>query len=301
VRPGSTAAEIGEDLQRAGLIRNATTFRVLANVNKVGNQLQVGDYELRRNMNVSEVLDVLASGQTVRSALVTVPEGWRAEEIAQYLETKGVSSSSGFMEAIRNQALVSELTPAGNLTALEGYLFPDSYDFGRNPTAESVVRTMVGQFEQRVSPTIRAQARAHGLSLAQLVVLASIIEREAVAPEDRAQISAVFHNRLDQGMPLQADPTTQYALIPFGTLTPGLTYWKRDLTQADLRNDSPFNTYRTGGLPPAPICNPGLPSLEAAANPVDRPWLYFVARGDGTHLFARTLEEHNRNVAQVNR
>jgi len=301
VRPGATAAEVGEDLQRAGLIRSATTFRVLAGVNNAGTHLQVGEYELRRDMSVSDVLQVLASGRTVRNGLVTVPEGWRAEEIAQHLEAQGVTTASAFVEAVRSPSLVAELAPGGNPNALEGYLFPDSYDFGRDPTPQKVVRTMVGQFERRVSPGILAQAKENGLSYQGLITLASIIEREAVAPEDRAKIATVFHNRLDRGMPLQADPTTQYALVPFGTLTPGLSYWKRELTQVDLRAESPYNTYRSSGLPPGPICNPGLASIEAAANPVPGPWLYFVARGDGTHLFAQTLDEHNRNVAQVNR
>jgi UPF0755 protein len=133
------------------------------------------------------------------------------------------------------------------------------------------------------------------------MTLASIVEREAQQPEERALIAAVFHNRLRRGMPLQADPTTQYALIPFGRLVTNRTYWKTSLTQADLDTESPYNTYKVSGLPPAPIANPGLASIRAAAIPADVPWLYFVARGDGSHLFADTLDGHLRNLAEARR
>jgi UPF0755 protein len=132
------------------------------------------------------------------------------------------------------------------------------------------------------------------------VTLASIVEREAQRPEERAQIAAVFHNRMRRGMPLQADPTTQYSLIPFGRLV-DRPYWKGALTQADLDTESPYNTYKVNGLPPGPIANPGLASIRAAAIPADGPWLYFVARGDGSHLFSDTLDGHLANLAEARR
>jgi UPF0755 protein len=276
-------------------------FRVSAEVRKLSAQLQVGEYELRRNMTLTEVLDTIASGETVRSPLITIPEGWRAEEIAQYLESRGVLDAETFIRIASDPALIGQYPALRNAQSLEGYLFPDSYDFARDLTSEQLVRTLVSQFERRVGESVRAKGAEQGLSVHGLVTLASIIEREAVDADERPLISAVFHNRLERGMPLQADPTTQYALVPFGILTPGRSYWKRDLTQADLRSESPYNTYRVGGLPPGPICNPGLASIEAAAGPANRPYLYFVAKGDGTHLFAETLEEHNRNVARAGR
>jgi UPF0755 protein len=301
VRPGATAASIGDDLQRAGLIRSALAFRITAESRRISAQLQTGEFELRRNMTLTQIQDAIASGRTARSPLVTIPEGWRAEEIAQYLETRSLLDAEAFMRVASDPAPVLELSSLRNARSLEGYLFPDSYDFSRDPSPEGVVRTLVAQFEQKVDDSIRVKAAGQGLSVHGLVTLASIIEREAVDPDERPLVSAVFHNRLERGMPLQADPTTQYALVPFGTLTPGLAYWKRELTQADLRTDSAYNTYRSNGLPPGPICNPGLASIEAAANPAARPFLYFVAKGDGTHLFAETLDEHNRNVSRVGR
>lgn len=297
VRPDASAAAIGEDLERRRIIRSATAFRVHAELRGVGGRLGVGEYELRRNMGVGEILDALAAGR-VRRGLVTIPEGWRAEEIAQHLEASGVADASAFMRvvsAVEPGALVP--LPPGALS-FEGYLFPESYDFGQRPAPEAVLRTLIGEFERRVDGGLRARAEERGLSVHQLVTLASIVEREGGRPEERARISAVFHNRLVRRMPLQADPTAQYALVPFGTLL-DRPYWKRELSSADLAVDSPYNTYRAAGLPPGPISNPGLDSIRAAAEPADGPWLYFVARGDGSHLFAETLSEHLQNVARA--
>lgn len=300
VRPGARASEIGEELERAGLIRSSTAFRVHVELQGVGRRLSVGEYELRRNMSVPEIVDTLGAGRTRVTGLVTIPEGWRAEEIAQYLELRGVVSAAAFLEAVAGRGGGAGVPPLPEGTStFEGYLFPESYDFGRNATPEEILRRMVAEFQRRGHTPLRGRASATGFSVHQLVTLASIIEREAVHPEDRPRIAAVYHNRLALGMALQADPTVQYALVPFGTLSLDATYWKRDLTAADLAIASPYNTYRTPGLPPAPIANPGAASLEAAASPAEGGWLYFVATRDGSHLFADTIEQHNANVARA--
>ncbi len=301
VRPGSSASEIADDLGKAGLIRSPVAFRVQAEMRGVGSRLGTGEYELRRNMSVGEILDVLIAGNRRHGRLVTIPEGWRSEEIAQYLEAVGVARATEFMDIVAGRTLPDGLALPEGAPSFEGYLFPDSYDFGDAPTAESAVRVLFEQFERRVDDTLIAEARARGLGVHQLMTLASIVEREAQRPEERAQIAAVFHNRMRRGMPLQADPTTQYALIPFGQLVTDRTYWKTSLTQADLEVQSPYNTYKVTGLPPAPIANPGLASIRAAAMPADGSWLYFVARGDGSHLFADTLDGHLRNLAEAHR
>jgi UPF0755 protein len=301
VRPGSSAADIAEDLRRSGLIRSTVAFRLQSEVRGVGAKLGVGEYELRRNMRVSEIVDALAAGARRNSRIVTIPEGWRSEEIAQYLELTGVVKAADFMDVVagRSTAGVPPL-PEGALS-YEGYLFPDSYDFGESPTPQQIVRTFVEQFDLRVGDSIRSEARTRGLTSHQLVTLASIVEREAARAEERPQIAAVFHNRIKRGMPLQADPTTQYALIPFGTLISDRGYWKSALTVTDLDTESVYNTYKVNGLPPGPIANPGLASIRAAAMPDEGTWLYFVARGDGAHLFADTLDGHLRNLAETRR
>jgi UPF0755 protein len=162
---------------------------------------------------------------------------------------------------------------------------------------EEVVRRLVGQFERQVGEEIRSKAQQRGLSVHQLVTLASIIEREALRADERPWISAVYHNRLQRGVPLEADPTVQYALVAPGTRSVPSGFWKANLAPDDLRVGSLYNTYQAVGLPPGPICSPGVASIEAAASPFDGPWMYFVARGDGSHAFAATLEEHLRNVA----
>ncbi|HEX5418135.1 MAG TPA: endolytic transglycosylase MltG, partial [Chloroflexota bacterium] len=192
-------------------------------------------------------------------------------------------------------AFLDQLPPSGSL---EGYLFPDSYQFEPNTPADQVVQRMLDDFQRHLTPAMLSAYKAQGLSEDQAVIIASIVEREAETPSERPIIASVYLNRVHRGMKLQADPTVQYSLIPaLGTPVAG-TYWKGGLTLADLKNPSPYNTYVVGGLPPGPICNPGLASLEAVAKPATTDYLYFVARPDGTHAFAKTLEEQEQNVAK---
>jgi UPF0755 protein len=298
VRPGATASSIGQDLMRAGLIRSATAFRLQVELRDAGRHLAVGEYELRRNMTIEEVLDILTAGPTGKGNLVTIPEGWRAEEVAKYLEARGIVEGSAFLDAVAGRDPSIDLPLPEGASTFEGYLFPDTYDFGRQPTPRSVLTTFLQDFNRRVTDSLVAKAEARGMTAHELITLASIVEREATEPDERAEIAAVFRNRMAQGMPLQADPTVQYARIPFGTLSADV-FWATVLTRDDLQIQSRYNTYQVRGLPPAPICNPGLAAIQAAAEPADRPWLYFVAKGDGSHLFARTLDEHNQNVARV--
>lgn len=299
VRPGATAQQVADDLRRAGLIASTVRFRALAEVTGLDRKLQAGNFELRRNMTAREVLDGLTSGTARRPKLVTIAEGWRAEEVALALEAHSVVPAAGFMAVVAGRQDGVSL-PSG-ATSFEGYLFPDSYEFPLDARPEDVVRQLVNRFEARVDGRVREQAAARGLSIHELVTVASIIEREAVEPRERPRIAAVFHNRLAQGMNLEADPTVQYALTRFGLLSPPGGYWTAELATSDLRLASPYNTYLNSGLPPGPICSPGLAALEAAANPEPGPWLYFVAKGDGTHLFATNLSDHRANVARVGR
>lgn len=300
VHPGESAAEVGTRLAGQGLIRSSTAFRLTARFGHVEARLEAGDYELRRNMSLADVLSSLAQGRMV-GGFFTVPEGWRALEIADALERSQVTSRARFLDLVEHPTgntpdLLGTL-PKGQ--TLEGYLYPDSYRFESNTPADAVLRQMLDTFVANLTPDLLNGFQANGLSLQQAVTLASIVEREAVAADERPIIASVFLNRLRRGMRLQADPTVQYALVEAGsTTTASDSYWKRTLTFADLAVTSPYNTYQLVGLPPGPICSPGLASLRAVAHPATTDYLYFVARPDGTHAFARTLAEHQQNVAK---
>lgn len=297
VRPGASTREVADDLRKAGLILSTAYFRSLAEASGLDKQVQSGNYDLRQTMSAREILDALAYGTTRKPDLVTIAEGWRAEEVALVLESRGVVSSAAFMRAVAGEGTGLQL-PA-RASSFEGYLFPDSYEFAPGSTAEQVLERMTRHFSEKVGPALLDEVAAHSMRLDQIVTIASIIEREAVVPSDRFLISEVLYNRLSNGMTLDIDATVQYALVPFGAPSPPGGFWKTQLTAAELDIRSPYNTYSNHGLPPGPICSPGLASIEAAANPAVGPLLYFVARDNGSHLFATNLEDHVRNVAFV--
>jgi len=303
IQPGETAAQIAQRLEEEGLIRDADVFRALLRLRGLDTRLEAGSYELRRTMSMNEVMAALQHGRPPTVQL-TVPEGWRAEEIADLLRVVGLADPDEFLQLVRSGGDFDydflRDRPAG-VTSLEGFLFPETYEFPTDATARDVVQRMLETFGQRFTPELREQAQKHGLGVYQAVTLASIVEREAVIPEERPIIASVFLNRLQAGMYLNADPTVQYAL---GFQEKSGTWWKRPLLLEDLDVDSPYNTYRHLGLPPGPICNPGLASLQAVANPADTEYYYFVANdvaGDGSHVFAKTLEEHQANIEKYRR
>lgn len=300
VRQGESAAQIAERLQAEGLISDAFLFRVRAELERAASDLSAGEYELSPSMRPSEILAILVQGKTKTAPLVMIPEGWRAEEVAERLAARGVGTAEEFMRVVKQGRSESSLLasrPAG--ASLEGYLFPESYAVDSKSTPESMARRMVEQFERQFTPEMQEKANRLGMSVHEVVTLASVIEREAVVPSERPLMAGVFYNRLRLGMRIQSDPTVQYALA---TTQPDAQrkygWWKKGLTVEDLATDSPYNTYRYPGLPPGPICNPGLASLRAAVEPATTDYVYFVAKADGSHAFARTLEEHNANVAR---
>jgi UPF0755 protein len=301
VEPGDTAATVADRLEAAGLIRSGLAFRLVVRSEGLGARLFAGDYELRPNMTLDEVIAILTRGQ-MSGGFLTVPEGWRALQVGDALQRARVTSRDAFVRVVDHRdladpTLLQQLPPGGTL---EGFLFPDSYRFEPNTPARDVARTMVDNFFRHLSPDLRAGFQAEGLSLGQAVTLASIVEREAVVPGERPIIASVYLNRLQRGMRLDADPTVQYALVPdavVASATPTV-YWILGLTSADLSIESPYNTYQVTGLPPGPICSPGLASLEAVAHPASTDYLYFVARPDHSHAFARTLQEQQQNVAK---
>ena len=237
-------------------------------------------------MTVKEVVAKIARGD-VYLVPITFREGLTIQEMAGLFEARGLGPASDFSTAASDEQLLGDIDPAAR--DLEGYLFPDTYATMRHTTAAELVSRMVAGFEKALTPDIRAAANTRGLSVRALVTLASIVEKETGKPEERPLVAAVYSNRLRIGMALQCDPTVIYALQLANR-------YHGNLTHENMQIDSPYNTYRYPGLPPGPIANPGRASLEAAAHPADVPYLYFVARGDGSHVFAASLEEHNRNV-----
>ena len=283
---GAGSRTIGDRLVEAGIVRDATSFRVGLYISGKGRHLQAGDYRFDRAMTPLEVIDKLARGD-VYVINITFPEGLTMAEMGKIFETHGLGPASAFVMAARDPAAIKALDPAAR--DLEGYLFPETYLLSRRSDALRLVRLMTERFEHVFTPDLRQAAAARGLTVRQAVTLASIVEKEASRPEERPIVAAVYENRLRIGMALQCDPTVIYALDRAGKYTGNL---RRD----DLAFDSPYNTYRYPGLPPGPIASPGRASLEAALHPAQVDFLYFVSRNDGSHEFARTLEEHNQNV-----
>lgn len=283
---GAGPASIGRRLVEAGVIRDTLGFRFELTRSGAGRRLQAGEYRFDQPMTVKEVVAKIARGD-VYLLQITFREGLTILEMAQVFESRGFGPAAEFVAA------ASDPTPIRGLdqTArdLEGYLFPDTYTMARQATAAQLVARMVTGFEQALTPKLRSDAAARGLSVRELVTLASVIEKETGKAEERPLVAAVYANRLRIGMALQCDPTVIYALQRAGR-------YNGNLTRADLQSDSPYNTYRYPGLPPGPIAAPGQASLEAAVHPADAPYIYFVARGDGSHAFATTLPEHNQNV-----
>jgi len=286
IPPGSGPGAIGRRLSDAGVIRDRLTFRIELLRSGSGRRLQAGEYRFDTPMTVKEVIAKIARGD-VYLLPITFREGLTIREMAALYESKGFGAAAEFLAAASDARPVHQLDPSAR--DLEGYLFPDTYNMPRQSTAAQLVARMVAAFEMVLTPELRAAAQARGLSVRELVTLASIVERETGKPEERPLVAGVYANRLKIGMGLQCDPTVIYALQR-------VDRYNGDLTRDDLQFDSAYNTYRYRGLPPGPIAAPGRASLEAAANPADVPYLYFVSRGDGSHVFATTLEEHNHNV-----
>lgn len=285
---GAGPATIGDRLVAAGIVRDAWTFRAALAWSGRARQLRAGEYRFDAPMDALAVIDKIARGDVYRR-LLTFREGLTIEEMAQVFEARGFGTAAAFREAARNASLVADLDPEA--TDLEGYLFPETYSLSRGITAPALVQQMVDGFKAALTSDIRAAASAAGLSIRELVTLASLVEKETAVAAERPVVAAVYANRLRIGMGMQADPTVIYALQKAGL-------YDGNLTRANMQIDSPYNTYRYRGLPPGPIAAPGKASLEAAAKPADVEYLYFVSRNDGSHVFATTLAEHNRNVRE---
>lgn len=283
---GAGTAEIGRRLVDAGVVGDRLTFRFAVFWSARGRSLKAGEYRFDKPLSAMAVVDKLARGD-VYVRRITFPEGLTLQEMARVYETRGFGRASDFVEAARRPELVRDLDPkAGDL---EGYLYPETYALPRGTPAATLVGMMVDRFKASYDGTLRARAEAQGLSTREVVTLASLVEKETAKGDERPLVAAVYRNRLRIGMGMQADPTVVYALQKAGR-------YDGNIRKDDLAFDSPYNTYRYAGLPPGPIAAPSRASLAAVLAPADAPYLYFVSRNDGSHAFAATLPEHNRNV-----
>jgi len=284
VREGDSMSAIAARLRRAGVVRSALVFRLWARVRGLDRGLQPGQYRFAGTLRLTDVIEALAAGGERRE--VTIPEGLTAREVAHLLDQRGYGSAESFLCLAEDpEFLLAAGVPGAQL---EGYLFPDTYRFSETVSAGEILGAMVRRFHERFGAAHHRRAAARGMSVNEIVTLASIIEKETAVTAERPLVAAVFHNRLRLGMPLQSDPTVIYATADF----------TGDLTRADLVRPSPYNTYVTIGLPPGPIANPGQAAIEAALAPADGPYLYFVSKNDGSHVFSVTLAEHSRAVAR---
>jgi UPF0755 protein len=283
--PGSGIRKLAGELKEGGIIRSSWHFMLVTRLRGKSHRLKAGDYRFNNAMTPETILRKLVAGDVDFRKFV-LPEGYSIHQAAELLEQKGYFKSAVFLDKCRDSALLSRLGLSE--TSVEGYLYPATYNLSRSGNEEQLIGQMVAQFEKRYADVAQTVGSAAGLSRHQAVTLASLIEKEAVSSEEKPMISSVFHNRLRIGMPLQSDPTAVYGVRAFAG----------KVTKADIERHSPYNTYLIKGLPPGPIGNPGLEALKAALNPPATPYLYFVARQDGTHQFSRTLEEHNRAVSK---
>ncbi len=290
IKKGSSLKKVSMMLEQEGIIRDANFFMRMATLLGKKKEIKAGEYEFHTRMHPWGVLDILAKGQ-VKHRLVTIAEGLTVFQIAQLLDDLKILEKEAFLEKASSPAFIIFLGLPYSATSkldpsVEGYLFPDTYHLMREMNPEEIIQIMVQQFNKVFNKELVQRASQFGMSQREVVILASIIEKETSLPEEKPLISAVFHNRLKKKIPLQSDPTVIY----------GIKNFNGNLTKADLQRPTPYNTYLLNGLPPTPICNPGRDSLLAALYPSPVSYLYFVSRNDGSHYFSSTIEEHNRAV-----
>lgn len=286
VEKGQSAKEIAQNLKKKGIIRKTWATLLGYRIFFSSRSLKAGEYSIQLPLSPKDVLNILTEGKVILHT-VTVPEGLIIEETAELMESQGFAKKEDFIKTSADTSLISSWDKEAS--TLEGYLFPETYSFSKDTTAGEIVATMVSQFIQVFTDEWRKRTDEMGMSIRDIVILASLVEKETSLPEEKKLVSAVFHNRLKIGMKLDCDPTIIYVLKREGT-------FKDRLRTKDLRLDSQYNTYLYSGLPPGPIANPGRDSLEAALFPAYEKYLYFVSKNDGSHHFSHTFSEHQKAV-----
>jgi peptidoglycan lytic transglycosylase G len=282
VEEGATLNRVATDLKNAHIIRSSTLFRLAGQLKGYDHHIKTGEYRLNGAMPPLKILETLKAGRIITHP-ITIPEGFNLDQIADLLDQKGLSDKISFIQQAKNRSLIMQLDLSGE--TLEGYLYPDTYRFRRHEAPDKIIDMMVKRFRNIVSP-LEEQINDSGMTLGQIITLASIVEKETGSPEERPMIARVFLNRLHKKMRLESDPTVIY----------GIDNFNGNLTKKDLKTKTPYNTYVIKGLPPGPIANPGLASIKAVLNPAEGNYYYFVSKNNGTHYFSKTLKEHNRAV-----
>ena len=277
IKKGSSAGQVAYLLKQNGIIINAFWFKALVKITNTGKKIMPGDYEFKKHTSAEEILWVLINTVHSDDVKIVIPEGWRMEQIAERLHKRGIIEDKGeFINIVRREKL-------------EGYLFPSTYFLKKKSKARDIVNMLKLEFDKNIRPIFN-NGFPKGLDEKKVLIIASIVEREAVVSSERPLIAAVYLNRIKKGMRLEADPTVQYAL----------GYWKQGLTYKDLRMKSPYNTYVVRTLPPGPICNSGAESVKAVLHPAKFNALYFVAeRKDGKHVFNISFKEHLKAIKRI--
>lgn len=283
IAPGSTLQKTANLLVSEGILARVQPFCLWAQFTGQDRQIKSGEYVLSTPLTPHILLDTLIRGQ-VTHHVVTITEGMTLKQIASKLEAQGFGSQESFLSLNTDPQFLTQWDLQSH--GLEGYLYPDTYFFSRHTPPVDILGRMLTRLHEVFSPTLRHKAKEHGLSPHQILTLASLVEKETGAASERPLVAAVFHNRLQRGIPLQCDPTVIYGIADFDG----------NITRRHLRTPTPYNTYLFTGLPPGPIANPGLASIQAVLSPAKKDYLYFVAKGDGTHVFSSRLADHNRAV-----
>lgn len=283
ISEGATFQQVASLLEREQLIKSRSAFVLLGKAHEADRKIHPGEYELNAAMPPADILSKLLAGRVVLHS-VTIPEGYTIDQIADVLAEHQITDRAEFVRLAKDKSFMKTLGISAE--SLEGYLYPDTYRFARPTTEMDVIKTMVDQLGQVMTVEWQARARDLHLTVHEVLTLASVIEKETGAGDERPQIASVFHNRLKKKIPLQSDPTVIY----------GLPNFDGNLHKKDLSHPSPYNTYRWAGLPPGPIASPGAQSIRAALYPAPSSNLYFVSKNDGTHQFSATLVEHNKAV-----
>lgn len=305
IERGMTAFQVADMLEQQGIIRNSFLFKYYLRYKDEGNKFQAGIYELHPGMTNDEIVAKLNAGETVKPETIrfTVPEGYSILQMAEKLDKEKLADKEEFLRLVddpklpADSSVLQSIPKDGKLRyRLEGYLFPETYEFPKDSTLNDMIVRMVSELERKLNELPegwKEKMAARGLNFHQLMTVASLVEREVVVDEERALVAGVIYNRLAKGMLLQIDATVQYALGE----------QKERLLYKDLEIDDPYNTYKYEGLPPGPIASPSLASIEAALYPAKSDYLFYVTKKDGSgeHLFARTFEEHERNIEESNR
>lgn len=275
--------EVAKQLEAEGVVASKKFLVLLARITGADRKMQAGEYLLHTSMLPLEILDIIKNGKVYQHK-ITIPEGYNIKQIGRLLEEEGFTEYKDYLKIVHNKEFIQTFGIEGE--SLEGHLFPETYFFSKNQELEEIISAMVSKFFSVYSPEFENRARQLGMSMKEVITLASIIEKETSSKDEMPIVSAVYHNRLKKGMPLQSDPTVIY----------GIRNYNGNVTKKDLQTKTAYNTYRIKGLPSGPIANPGRMAIYSALYPADSPYLYFVSMNNGQHFFSTNLKDHNRAV-----